>query len=172
MRTSSSNFNSIRASRNWLPMACLLGAIAAESTRTAGQSHTQQLLFAVLHRLHLTAYFPNLSLTNMELRKLGHFCGYGLLGLFSGQVWMSLLLHSGKRRWQRAARRAAGYGVLTSTTVATLDEWHQRYLPGRNSSFDDVLLDTAGAILFVSLFLLVRSMTRRRAGLDAELIRG
>lgn len=152
-------------------MVCLLCAIAAESTRTAGQSHTQQLLFALLTRLHLAAYCPDLPLTNAVLRKVGHFCGYGLLGLFSTQVWLSLLLHSGRRGWPDAARLGAAFGVLTAALVATLDEWHQRYLPGRNSSFDDVLLDTAGAVLFVSLFLVVGSTNRRRASLEAHVVR-
>lgn len=152
-------------------MGCLLGAIAAESTRTAGQSHTLQLLLALITRLHLTAYCPDLPLTNAVLRKLGHFCGYGLLGLFSTQVWLSLLLHRGRREWHHAARLAVGFGVLTSAVVATLDEWHQRYLPGRNSSFTDVLLDTSGALLFVSIFLLVGFINGRKASLDAQLIR-
>ncbi len=151
-------------------MACLLCAIATESTRMAGQAHTLQLLLAMVTRLHLAAYCPDLSLINVGLRKLGHFCGYGMLGLFSTQVWLSLLLHSGRRGWHHAARRAASLGVLTAALVATMDEWHQRYLPGRNSSFADVLLDTAGSLLFVSIFLLVGLVNRRRAGPSEELV--
>ncbi len=170
MRTAPHNSHSVRVPSNWLPMVFLLCAIAAESTRTAGQSHTLRFLSAVLNRLHLTGYCPDLSVTNNELRKLGHFCGYGLLGLFSTQVWLSLLLHSGRRGWRLAARRGAALGVLTAASVATLDEWHQRYLPGRNSSFADVLLDTSGAVLFVSLFLLSAFINRQQASKDAESI--
>lgn len=151
-----------------LPTAFLLCIICAESTRTAGAAHTLRVLAAVLGHLHLTAYCPDLNLTNVLLRKLGHFCGYGLLGLFSAQVWLSLLLHSGRRIWQHAARRAAALGIATAALVATLDEWHQRYLPGRNSSALDVLLDTAGATAFVSLFLLVGYLNRRLARLTTQ----
>jgi VanZ family protein len=47
-----------------------------------------------------------------------------------------------------------------------MDELHQKFLVGRGSSFYDVLLDTAGAILFlrVATFVVAR---RRRALLDA-----
>ncbi len=140
----------------------LLGAIAAESTRVAGEAQTRTLLFAVLNRLHLMPYFADAGQTNKDLRKIGHLCGYGLLALGTAQVWSSLLLRSGRRSWRQVAPGAAMLAVACTALVGSLDEWHQSYLPGRTSSVLDVLIDTLGAAVFVGLYVLIATARRRR----------
>ncbi|MDW5267974.1 MULTISPECIES: VanZ family protein [Acidobacteriaceae] len=82
------------------------------------------------------------------LRKVGHFTGYGTLGLLFRRGWLASL----RRRWKgtRGGLRAAAMAlaVLSTFLVASMDEWHQAFLAGRVSSRYDVLLDTTGAILF------------------------
>ena len=61
---------------------------------------------------------------------------------------LALLVHlaldpAEPRRWLCAWLVAAAYGVV--------DELHQRFVPGRDSSVWDVLTDVAGALLFASL---------------------
>jgi VanZ family protein len=42
--------------------------------------------------------------------------------------------------------------------VASLDEWHQTYIPSRTGTFHDVLLDSAAALVAqILLFIILRS---------------
>ncbi len=53
------------------------------------------------------------------------------------------------------------YAVVTTFVIAALDEFRQSFVPGRTGVFDDVLLDTSGAILFVFLFKITLSLVRK-----------
>ena len=44
--------------------------------------------------------------------------------------------------------------------VGALDEWHQLYVPGRNSSVFDWMIDAAGAV--VAVFVYRRLASRRK----------
>lgn len=57
------------------------------------------------------------------------------------------------------ATRAALLTVLLATVYGVSDEWHQSFVPGRDSSAGDVAKDAAGAALGVGL---LRSWTSRR----------
>jgi VanZ family protein len=53
--------------------------------------------------------------------------------------------------------------VLSTFIVASLDELHQRFVPGRVSSFHDVMVDTAGAVFLNAVFWTVRAYRRGKA---------
>jgi VanZ family protein len=73
--------------------------------------------------------------------KLAHFCAYGLLA--------SLVLRAfGGGGW-----RGAVAAVLIASAYGASDEWHQSFVPGRNSELADWVADTAGAALAVALYL-------------------
>jgi len=99
---------------------------------------------------------------NFVLRKLGHFCGYGTLGLLFRRAWLVSL----RRRWQGPRSRlpfsAAALAVICTFAVACADEFHQSFLIGRTSSFHDVMLDTLGAILFNWILVLIMARQRRK----------
>ncbi len=99
----------------------------------------------------------SIQLVNLLLRKLGHFCGYGSIALLFRRAWFITL----SRSWQGSPSRlpfsAAALSVICTFAVASADEMHQRFLSGRKGSIYDVLLDTAGAILFNRLFVLLAS---------------
>ena len=46
-------------------------------------------------------------------------------------------------------------GVLVTLVVASLDEFHQTFLPGRTGTYRDVILDTFGGIFAQILVLLL-----------------
>ncbi len=144
----------------WLPVLCVLAAITAESTRTAGAATTLRLLLLAINRLHVGIWFTDVVLTNQELRKLGHVAGYGLLALLTARAWVH---RAGSRcRWLAVAAQAAGLGVGCAATVAILDEWHQSFLPGRTSSMEDVMIDSLSGAVFVLLYVAVESWNRRQ----------
>ena len=140
---------------HWLPAAALLAAIAGESTRVAGTATTLHLLIAAVRHTRFEASFADLVMANWGLRKFGHFFGYGLLAALVMRGWLRHFLPRSPFSYGAIATRAASVGVLCAGGVATLDEWHQSFLPGRSASIDDVALDTFGAAVFVLLYLLV-----------------
>lgn len=99
---------------------------------------------------------PDIDLGFSAQDKLVHILGYGLLGV--------LLL--GAMPW-----REGGYclrHVLLAALLATLygltDEWHQSFVPGRNSDVLDVVADAVGALLGSGILW---ALTRRFAARPA-----
>jgi len=78
------------------------------------------------------------------LRKAAHMALYFILA--------ALLLWA-VRKWPDPQRLAA-YVVLLCAVLASLDEFHQTFVPGRSGQFRDVLIDLAG----VGFFLLLRTV--------------
>lgn len=69
--------------------------------------------------------------------KGGHVLGYAGLSL----LWWRALA----ARWGRRDRRAVALAFLLTVLYAISDEYHQTFVPGRNGSPVDVLIDAAGA---------------------------
>ncbi len=82
------------------------------------------------------------------LRKGAHMVVYGLFGLIAAFSLGS----KGLWRW-------VGAGFLVAL-VAVLDEWHQTSVPGRTGCALDVLVDTAGFLLFAAVAGVCRLVNR------------
>jgi VanZ family protein len=93
---------------------------------------------------------PEFGTADLLVKKGSHMMGYALLavsylrGLAGGRVIT-------RRLWILA--------VLLSFLYACSDEFHQAFVPGRNPSPNDVLIDTLGAILGVGIWTRVKSFT-------------
>jgi len=74
------------------------------------------------------------------IRKATHFIGYGIIGVIFYSLYRKL-------KWRLAPLLAIG----TVFIVGSIDEYRQYYTPGRTGIFDDVLIDTAGAVFFVTI---------------------
>ncbi|WHP39407.1 VanZ family protein [Lysinibacillus boronitolerans] len=91
-------------------------------------------------------YFP---FVEFLIRKLTHFMGFGCIALGLYFAW-------GKRRF------TASIAIGGTAIIAVLDEFRQGFTPGRTMSAQDVLVDTAGAIVFVSLVVAVRKILKNK----------
>ena len=131
--------------RYWLPLAVWLAVILFESTPAASSANTRHLLLGALNWLLGTANSGAVDLLNFALRKSGHFLGYGLLGVLFFRA-----LHATSRA---AAGTLAAWSVGLTLVVASLDEFHQSFIPSREGSVRDVLLDTVGAVCLLSIVL-------------------
>ena len=158
-----------RTLRNrWLQVFFALVFVCCTSTTFMGGVETGHLL-ALVWKAVLGSWHYNYSRlsgpVNWELRKIGHFLGYGFIGVLFRNAWYSSaqVLDRLARRW--LAQFSISLGVLSTFVVAGLDEWHQRYVPGRVSSFHDVLVDTMGALFLNIVLWAVRDYRRRRAAL-------
>jgi len=127
----------------WLAAGLWLGLIAFESTNALSAEHTGRFLYPILHLL--LGLDPLRFLTwHFVLRKTGHVIGYAVLSLLLFRAWKVTIAVRGNPRWSMVW---AGIAFAMATLVASLDEWHQSFLPSRTGTFRDVLLDGAAALV-------------------------
>lgn len=91
-----------------------------------------------LSTLHAGTEPPPWFLSN---DKVVHGVLFGILALF---VYFGLRRGLGWR-----VRRAALGALLAASLYGLSDEWHQRFVPSRNSDPKDWIADTVGAMLFL-----------------------
>jgi len=131
-----------------------MGLIALESTRYFGSVQTSRILFPILHFLFGITW-QQFQPWHFLIRKTGHFVGYFMLSVLQFRAWKATLQLP--RAW---AARWAGIALLVSVLVASLDEWHQTYLPNRTGTIKDVALDsTAALVAQIVIFFVMRSKT-------------
>ena len=107
-------------------------------------------------------FFPEISPNTLHevvvaVRKGAHACEFAILALL---IW----------RWHRAVSRAQRTGwswqsasrtILWVTAYAASDEFHQLFVPSREASLVDVLIDTAGGVFGLTLIWVVGRCRRR-----------
>jgi VanZ family protein len=84
---------------------------------------------------------PYFDFWDIGLKKGGHFLGYALLALLGMRAMLD---------WKRPYLVTLVFVLL----YALSDEYHQTFIPGRNGTLVDVLIDMSGALS--CLFLLHR----------------
>ena len=111
-----------------------------------------------LSKIHLTYWGRPISVetrgyfyfVEFLIRKGTHFVGYGIVGLLFYVLYR-------KVAWKVPALIA----ILTVFFIASLDELRQTFIPGRTGVFSDVMLDTSGAICFIFLVKIIRTLKNR-----------
>ena len=135
--------------KRWM-LYILLGLIVFfiwdNSMQNGGSSDGFSLLFAetfapIANKL---GFHGNIWTLNRIVRKLAHLTEFTILG---GVLYAIL-------------RRYIKYGTVLKTTglgmvIAILDEFIQRFSPGRSSQFSDILIDTVGIFIGVLVVKLV-----------------
>lgn len=74
------------------------------------------------------------------VKKAAHLFEYGIL---------ATLVYRGLMGSKIEKKKAMFYSVLIAFLYGCTDEFHQSFTPGRGPKFTDVLIDTAGATIFV-----------------------
>jgi VanZ family protein len=142
--------------RAWWPALVWVGIICMESTDTFSAGNTGGLLYKLISYFYPRANLYDVLMLNFYLRKTGHVVGYGML---------SLLLLRGWRRTLARARATFGretVGLVTywrtavlawlgTAFVASMDEWHQSYIPSRTGTWHDVVLDSTAGLVFLAV---------------------
>jgi len=138
--------------KTWMAALLWIGLIAIESTDTFSSEHTSQFLYPLLHFLMGLA-LARFEVVHHYIRKCGHFVGYFALSFFLFRAWRDTLRLPWAPRW---ALRWAAIAFFMSAMVASLDEWHQTFIPSRTGRVADVLLDSCAALtaqVLIFLFL-------------------
>lgn len=136
-------------------MAICVGVIALESTELFGAEHTNGPLRAIYEAIFgpvSSAYWDEV---HHIVRKLGHFLGYGTIGL----CWL--------RAWRMTVPRFplwmdAMLAFLGTSIIASSDEFHQTLLPDRTGMVSDVLLDCSGAVVMLAILFAIVMLSRKR----------
>ena len=131
----------------WLPVVLWTAIIALESF-FGSAANTQSILEVVLTRIFGEIDPSLFAWIHFALRKGGHFIGYGIFAFLWFRAFAATFPKSGSFVW-------AGLAVLFTALVASLDEWHQSFSAARYGHFGDVVLDSCGAILLVSVAMLM-----------------
>jgi VanZ family protein len=125
--------------RRWAPVLIWAAVIFTFSTHWFTSDNTAEIAEPFLHWL-----FPSLTPDAIDfihhiIRKCGHLTEYFIFGL--------LVLRSirGGRPGLRLSWVLAVIGIVAA--YASLDEFHQSFVPGRTASIYDVMLDTTGGAL-------------------------
>ncbi len=121
---------------------------------SSGQSDTVIVRLNIMTEEELIEEPERAATVRHNVRKLTHFCIYGVLGIF---VCLSASAF--------IETKVIAYLIALSTTVilATLDEFHQSFVPGRSMELTDVMIDGLGAALFsVVLMLILHIVNEKR----------
>lgn len=133
---------------------------ATESTQTS--SSLSDVAFSFYEKIFGTvpsddAAVIKATVTNF-VRKTAHFTIYTVLGIFS-----SLFAFSFIGGFSRIALSYVG-----CVLYACSDEVHQYFVPGRAMRFTDVLIDSGGALLGISLVCIVIALCRKKQSVIAK----
>jgi VanZ family protein len=152
---------------DWVPAALSVLMIALESTATMSSDNTSRWLYPLWVHLFGAISPAHWDEVHHLIRKTGHFVGYGCVSLTFFYGWRQTFHRMAVKHWT-LWRRASVLAVLCTLLVASLDEYHQSFLPSRTSSPKDVGIDLCGAIAaqFV-LLLLIQGFSRLRPGFRA-----
>jgi len=140
----------------WLPPIIWASVILLASTDSFSAANTGGCLERIARWLtgHPIAQATR-DVINFVIRKGAHLTEYGILGaltfraLRGGRNWWSL-------RWAVAA-------IVVATCVASIDEFHQSFIPSRTGTWHDILLDAAGATIAQILIRAAQVLPFRRS---------
>jgi VanZ family protein len=122
--------------RRWWPAIVWAIVISTFSTSAFTAENTSRIIIPVLHWMLPRVSMDTLLVMHHYIRKCAHFTEYFILGL---------LLLRGIRGERRGVKLAwALVAICIVFCYASLDEFHQSFVPGRTPAFRDVMIDTSG----------------------------
>jgi VanZ family protein len=153
----------------WSPVVLAIAVICCESTGTMSSEHTSRFLRPLFERLFGSFSDTAWDFFHHALRKSGHFVGYGTVGFTFLRAWLHTLRRRGPTALLPWRVESTILAIFSTAIVASADEFHQTFLPGRTGTPVDVLLDTAGATTLCLLVWLICWSKRTPVLEDLEL---
>jgi VanZ family protein len=142
--------------RAWWPALVWILIITFESTDFFSSEHTGSMLYNLLTHFLGKIDFYKFLVFHHYLRKTGHVIGYGMLALLLLRGWRATL-----DRYNSNLGKIVMLSWLGTAFVASMDEWHQSYIPSRTGTWRDAVLDSAAGLVFL---LAAYFWLRRRSG--------
>ena len=147
--------------RVWSTIAGVLAVvwmcvIFAFSAQTKEESSAVSVGFSY-RMVNTTGLFLHLNLDEEQLREIAgaieHFVRKG--AHMTEYAILAILLYVWIGRWQISRFRKACMSAVLTAFYACSDEFHQLFVAGRAGRVSDVLVDSAGAVLGLALFLFI-----------------
>jgi len=124
------------------------------STERFGSDFSQGLVAQALTLLHISVSLRTFHILGTLLRKIAHMTEYGILAFL---VYGSF---GGRQTFGWRLRQAIWcIGIVGLYSLS--DEFHQRYVPGRNASLVDCGIDIAGAAIALIIIFEARRRFKR-----------
>jgi VanZ family protein len=143
--------------KTWIAAVLWLGIIAVESTKLLSSDNTGAFLYKLLTRFVGTIDIGTFEIWHHYIRKTGHVVGYAVLSWLLFRAWRATLPLLRNACW---SFRWAAIAFLMTAMVASVDEWHQSFIPSRTGTPWDVLLDSCAAL---SVQLVIYAALRKRS---------
>ena len=151
----------------WLPVLLWMAVIFSASGDANSFRRSSRILGPLLHLLF--PHMPEETVNHIVTfaRKCVHLAVYAILAFL---VWRALRqpAKGDPRPW---SWREAGWAILLVAIYAATDEFHQHFVPGREASVLDVLLDTSGgAGGMVLVWMIVQRCKHKRQSRAKEAV--
>ena len=143
----------------WIAAILWLIVIAIESSALLSAHNTSRILYPILHFI-FGLNRDQFHYWHFYIRKGGHVVGYAILSVLLFRAWRATLPAMTNVKW---TARWATIALLGTILVASLDEWHQSFIPSRTGRWQDVVLDaSAGLAAQLLIFLWWKSRKSER----------
>lgn len=146
----------------WIAAILWLIVIAIESTALLSAANTSRFLYPMLHFIFRMGW-ERFAFWHFYIRKTGHVVGYATLSILLFRAFRASLPAMDGASWSPLWSTFAVFGTAI---VASLDEWHQSFIPSRTGRWQDVVLDTcAGIAAQILVYWWCRNLETRNHGL-------
>jgi VanZ family protein len=129
--------------RYWLPVVIWMAVIFSASGDNHSFQRSSRIIGPVVRWLFPRISEATLNVVVTAVRKGAHVAEYAILGLLLLRAWRKPI-KADPRPW---SWREAGGIIVVVALYAASDEIHQTFIPARQGSAGDVMIDTAGASL-------------------------
>ena len=128
--------------RYWLPVLLWMLLIFGMSTNAGAPRNTSRIIGPVLRWLNPGITDETISQVQFVIRKCAHVTEYAVLAVL---LWRARRrpVAGDARPWRCSE---AGFALMMAALFAASDEWHQSFVPTREGRFQDVFIDSAGAL--------------------------
>lgn len=139
----------------WLMVIALMVMIYTFSSQVAEESNqvskgvTEKIVEVINNTFESEV---TVSTLNHTIRKSAHFIIYMILGF---------LLMNAMVRGKLSIQYSYIVSFLISVLYAISDEVHQHFVPGRGPGIKDVVIDAMGALMGITIFLLMYKVTNK-----------
>lgn len=142
---------SVVFAKYWLPVLAWFVLIFVASADTSSFHNSSRIIGPLVKWLLPSLTDPQVADVVFFVRKCAHATEYAVLAWLFWRAFRHALAVP-PRTW---SRRVARIAWLCTTIYAATDELHQCFVPNRQGSVWDVLLDSCGAVLGLGLIWII-----------------
>jgi VanZ family protein len=149
----------LRANNPWLDVVLWMAFIFVLSSDLGSATHTSMIIEPLVLWLRPNASPEEIARVHFFVRKAGHLSEYAVLALLLFRtIRRAPFPSSSAWSWKNA-----GLALFIAAAYAASDEWHQSFVASRTADFHDVLIDSGGALVGLTVLFLWYKITSWRS---------